>query len=112
MTIPPDSQSESSRTPPSRVELVAKLDAVLHEEKCYETPEGLQKRHDALKSLHALIKQWIQSVSLTRGMNFLDVHKLGGEIVTYGSFKLGISHQGADIDALCVAPQHITRSVS
>ena len=50
-----------------------------------------------------------QSVSLSRGMHWQDIDKIGGRIVTYGSYMLGISNQGADIDALCVAPQHITR---
>jgi poly(A) polymerase len=93
----------------SVAELTASLDAVLHSEKCYETEEGLVKRREVLKQLNVLVKQWIQSVSLTRGMHWSDIDKIGGRIVTYGSYMLGISHQGADIDALCIAPQHITR---
>ena len=54
----------------------------------------------------------LQSVSLSRGMHWQDTDRIGGRIVTYGSYMLGISHQGADIDALCIAPQHITRSDS
>lgn len=43
-------------------------------------------------------------------MHWQDMDKIGGRIVTYGSYMLGISHQGADIDALCIAPHHVTRS--
>lgn len=42
-------------------------------------------------------------------MHWHNIDKIGGQIVTYGSYMLGILHQGADIDALCIAPQHITR---
>ena len=38
-----------------------------------------------------------------------ELEKAGGCIVTYGSYMLGISHQGADIDALCIAPSDVTR---
>ena len=50
-----------------------------------------------------------QSVSLGRGMSWTAPENLSGRIETYGSFQLGISAKGADIDALCIAPQHITR---
>ena len=44
-------------------------------------------------------------------MSWTATEKLAGRIETYGSFQLGISAKGADIDALCIAPQHITRCV-
>ena len=50
----------------------------------------------------------LQSVSLGRGMSWTAPENLSGRIETYGSFQLGISAKGADIDALCIAPQHIT----
>ena len=36
------------------------LDEVLHLEKCYETPDGLERREEVLKNLNVLVKQWIQ----------------------------------------------------
>ena len=41
-------------------------------------------------------------------MSWTAPENLSGRIETYGSFQLGISAKGADIDALCIAPQHIT----
>ena len=97
----------SSSSQPSRLQ---RLEDVLSKQACYETPKGLEARREALKTLNVLVSQWIQSISLNAGMHWQDVHKIGGRIVTYGSYMLGISHQGADIDALCIAPQHVSRS--
>jgi len=72
-------------------------------------------RRETLKHLNTLVSSWIQSVSLDRGMpwqkfqKLQELEKAGGCIVTYGSYMLGISHQGADIDALCIAPSDVTR---
>ena len=97
----------ASGSQPSRLQ---RLEEVLSRQACYETTKGLEARREALKTLNVLVSQWIQSISLNAGMHWQDVHKIGGRIVTYGSYMLGISHQGADIDALCIAPQHVSRS--
>lgn len=98
-----------SLPPLPRIDHAQQLEAVLRQQGCYETELGLELRKEVLKNLDILVKSWIQSVSLSKGMHWQDIDKIGGRIVTYGSFMLGISHQGADIDALCVAPQHIAR---
>jgi len=90
--------------------LLLDLDKVLHHQACFETHTGLEERREALKYLNVLVVQWIQSESLRAGWHWQEIGKIGGRIVTYGSYMLGISHQGADIDALCIAPQHITRA--
>ena len=70
---------------------------------------GLQQRQDVLESLNQLVREWNKSIGLSRRMHWQNVDSIGGRIVTYGSYMLGISQQGADIDALCVAPSFITR---
>lgn len=90
-------------------QLTLQLDDVLHLEKTYESETAIDKRQKILYRLNSLVKQWIQSVSLSQGMHWQDMNKVGGKVVTYGSYMLGISHQGADIDALCLSPKHITR---
>jgi len=92
-----------------------KLNEVLQKQGCYENSRGMELRRETLKHLNTLVSSWIQSVSLDRGMPWQKLQKLqelekaGGCIVTYGSYMLGISHQGADIDALCIAPSDVTR---
>lgn len=88
---------------------VKRLEAVLKNQGCYETKQGLERRREVLKNLNILVRQWIQSVSLNSGMHWKLVDRIGGRIVTYGSYMLGVSYQGADIDALCIAPQNISR---
>ncbi len=98
-----------SPIPPCQSSNLQRLEEVLKKQGCYETPKGLEARREALKNLNILVSQWIQSASLAAGMHWQDIDKIGGRIVTYGSYMLGISHQGADIDALCIAPQHVSR---
>ena len=75
----------------------------------YETDKGMELRREVIKELNVLVQQWTQSLSLGMRMQWQDNEKVCGRIVTFGSYFLGISHQGADIDALCITPQHITR---
>ena len=70
------------------------LDDVLHKQGCFETEDSMDCRKEALKKLNFLVNQWIQSTSLESGMHWQDMEKIGGTIVTYGSYRLGISHQG------------------
>ena len=60
--------------------------------------------------LNTLVKQWICEVSIARNMPPNVAEQVGGKIYTFGSYRLGVHHKGADIDALCVVPRHINRS--
>lgn len=60
--------------------------------------------------LNALVKQWIRDTSIARNMPPNVAEQVGGKIYTFGSYRLGVHHKGADIDALCVVPRHIYRA--
>ncbi|XP_059079754.1 poly(A) polymerase beta-like isoform X1 [Tigriopus californicus] len=98
-----------NKSTPLIADLETGLEEALQTNGCYETTKALEERKQVIHRLNLLVRQWIQSVSLSRGMHWQDIEKIGGKVVAYGSYMLGISHQGADIDALCIAPQHITR---
>jgi hypothetical protein len=65
---------------------------------------------EILSKLNSLVKEWICEVSIKRNMPPNVAEQVGGKIYTFGSYRLGVHHKGADIDALCVAPRHVDRS--
>ncbi|XP_017773319.1 PREDICTED: poly(A) polymerase type 3 [Nicrophorus vespilloides] len=75
----------------------------------FETEQELGHRMMILSKLFELVKQWIKEVSIARNMPENVAENVGGKIYTFGSYRLGVHHKGADIDALCVAPRHIYR---
>lgn len=75
----------------------------------FETESELNHRMEILAKLNALVKEWIKKVSISKNMPPTLADKLGGKIYTFGSYRLGVHHKGADIDALCVAPCNIDR---
>ena len=42
-------------------------------------------------------------------MDWQEVEKTGGKVVTYGSFKLGVVERDSDLDLLAVMPRHVSR---
>uniref|UniRef100_A0A182PCV2 Poly(A) polymerase n=1 Tax=Anopheles epiroticus TaxID=199890 RepID=A0A182PCV2_9DIPT len=76
----------------------------------FEAEEELNHRMEILAKLNTLVKQWVRDVSIAKNMPEAMAEKLGGKIYTFGSYRLGVHHKGADIDALCVAPRNIERA--
>lgn len=76
----------------------------------FETESELNHRMEILAKLNILVKQWVKKVSIGKNMPPDVAEKLGGKIYTFGSYRLGVHHKGADIDALCVVPRNIERS--
>jgi poly(A) polymerase len=86
------------------------LQEVLKPYNVFETDEELNHRMEILSKLNSLVKEWIRESSIKRNMPPNVADQVGGKIYTFGSYRLGVHHKGADIDALCVAPRHIDRS--
>ncbi|XP_039435090.1 poly(A) polymerase alpha-like isoform X2 [Culex pipiens pallens] len=75
----------------------------------FEDESVLNHRMEILSKLNTLVKQWVRNVSISKNMPKVLAEKLGGKIYTFGSYRLGVNHKRANIDALCVAPRNIER---
>ncbi|CAH0697733.1 unnamed protein product [Spodoptera exigua] len=75
----------------------------------FESEQEMHHRMEVLGALHRLVRQWIREESMRKNMPPSVAETVGGNIYTFGSYRLGVHHRGADIDALCVAPRHIDR---
>uniref|UniRef100_A0A2H1VG45 Poly(A) polymerase n=1 Tax=Spodoptera frugiperda TaxID=7108 RepID=A0A2H1VG45_SPOFR len=75
----------------------------------FETEQEAQHRCSVLGILNKLVKTWIREESLKQNMPPAVAKTVGGKVLCFGSYRLGVHNKGADIDALCVAPQHIRR---
>lgn len=76
----------------------------------FESKVEMNHRMQVLAELNGLVKQWIKDISIEKNIPPSMVTKLGGKIYTFGSYRLGVHHKGADIDALCVVPRNIERT--
>lgn len=53
--------------------------------------------------------EWVSDVSIAQGLSEEARRLSGGKVFTFGSYRLGLITPASDIDALCVAPKHVTR---
>ncbi|KAK8899522.1 hypothetical protein M9Y10_001838 [Tritrichomonas musculus] len=97
--------------PPSERDIATSysLQTFLQERGSYLTPEDNAKRGDVLFKLNELVNQFVRDVYKTRYNDITNSESVFGKLVTYGSFRLGISNADSDIDALCIAPRYVTR---
>lgn len=86
------------------------LEKTLEPFNVFESEQELNHRMEILAKLNTLVKHWVKDVSVNKNMPESMAEKLGGKIYTFGSYRLGVHHRGADIDALCVAPRNIERT--
>ncbi|XP_055540884.1 poly(A) polymerase type 3 [Wyeomyia smithii] len=95
---------------PEDLQKTAELGKALEPYNVFEEESELNHRMEILAKLNTLVKQWVRDVSIAKNMPEAVAEKLGGKIYTFGSYRLGVHHKGADIDALCVAPRNIERA--
>ncbi|XP_026701063.1 poly(A) polymerase gamma [Athene cunicularia] len=87
-----------------------KLTEVLKPFGVFEDQEELIHRLVVLDKLNKLVKEWIVELGESKNLSPSDLEEVGGKIFTFGSYRLGVHTKGADIDAVCVAPEHVERS--
>ncbi|XP_059174336.1 poly(A) polymerase type 3-like [Physella acuta] len=92
-------------------ELTEKLVEALKPHNVFESDAELNHRLEVLAKVNDLMRDWIKDVSRQKNNipeNLVDT--FGGKVFTFGSYRMGVHTQGADIDTLCVAPRHVERS--
>ena len=82
---------------------------LLQHYRCYDDNAGMELRERIIAELDTLVKQWTRSEGLHKNMPWTQVEQVGGKVVSYGSYKLGVVDKETDLDLLCVVPQHVTR---
>ena len=70
---------------------------------------SLPTRKIVLGRLAGLVKSFVKSVSLARGLSEAAAETAGGKLFTFGSYRLGVHGPGSNIATLCVVPQHVSR---
>lgn len=70
---------------------------------------GTLRRELILGRVSSLVKKFVYNISIIRGLSEAAANAAGGEIFTFGSYRLGVHGPGSDIDTLCVVPKHVSR---
>ncbi|KAI7855639.1 Poly(A) polymerase central domain-containing protein [Circinella umbellata] len=91
------------------LELDVNLLNTLQELGLFENEHETQKRVIVLEKLNKLVKEFVFRVSKLKGMSESAAKKAGGKIFTFGSYHLEAHMADADLDTLCVVPQHVER---
>jgi poly(A) polymerase len=73
------------------------------------TSAEVELRKSVLNEIQKIINKWIQEASTKQGFTGEALRMACGKVFTFGSFRLGLVTPASDIDALCVAPKHISR---
>lgn len=92
-------------------ECTAALEQLLEESNLYETEEQSAHREDILGKLNVLVQEWMREESIKAGAIDSNSADTLGQVYTFGSFRLGVSYPGADMDTLIIGPKHIDRSL-
>ncbi|THH28420.1 hypothetical protein EUX98_g5765 [Antrodiella citrinella] len=90
-------------------EVTVTLIEELRRQGTYEAEEEAKTREIVLGRLASLVKKFVRTISITRGLSEAAAEAAGGKIFTFGSYRLGVHGPGSDIDTLCVVPKHVSR---
>ncbi|KAG8958452.1 polynucleotide adenylyltransferase [Tulasnella sp. 408] len=94
---------------PKEEALTKSLMEELRRQNTFEDEEKIKNREVVLGRISALVKNFVFTVSKSRGMSDTVARASGGKIFTFGSYRLGVHGPGDDIDCLLVVPKHVSR---
>ncbi len=95
---------------PEDLKLTESLNEALKTSGFFESEEDSEKREVVLGKLNLIVQKFVKEVARDKGLPESLIGEVGGKIFTFGSYRLGVHSRGADIDTLCVAPQHVDRN--
>lgn len=101
-----------SLNPPSKTDLLwtDKLKEYMAVKMEIESDEETERRKQVLLKVSDVVMRWIRRVGMeVMNLSEEEAEDAGGGLHVSGSHKLGIREVGADIDAVCVAPNFCTR---
>ncbi|KAJ7865689.1 poly-A polymerase [Mycena leptocephala] len=103
---PPIATAESNER---EKEVTVTLMEELRRQNTFESEEEAHRREIVLGRVASLVKKFVRTVSMSRGLSEAAATAAGGKIFTFGSYRLGVHGPGTDIDTLCVVPKHVSR---
>ncbi|KAJ7368964.1 poly-A polymerase [Mycena albidolilacea] len=103
---PPIATTESNER---EKEVTVTLMDELRRQNTFESEEEARRREIVLGRVASLVKKFVRTVAMSRGLSEATATAAGGKIFTFGSYRLGVHGPGSDIDTLCVVPKHVSR---
>ncbi|GMF17773.1 unnamed protein product [Phytophthora lilii] len=73
-----------------------------------DVPEARMHKLQVLKQLSDLLTKWVKMVGRERELSEEHIALTKGSLFLAGSYRLGLDDPNSDIDAVCVAPWHVT----
>ncbi|GMF60743.1 unnamed protein product [Phytophthora fragariaefolia] len=73
-----------------------------------DVPEARMHKLQVLKQLSDLLTKWVKMVGRERELSEEHITLTKGSLFLAGSYRLGLDDPNSDIDAVCVAPWHVT----
>lgn len=99
---------ESSTQPTMDAKTLQSFEAYVNYISPTDVPEARMHKLNVLKQLSDLLTMWVKMVGRERNLTQAHIALTKGSLFLAGSYRLGLDDPNSDIDAVCVAPWHVT----
>ena len=86
------------------------LNVFLEKYDTVDSEEMSVKRQEVLQKIKYLITEFVRIVAKNTGHDAEGLENVQGQLVPYGSYRLGVVSAGSDIDCICVVPGFVKRT--